>query len=318
MPSGRWPPRRRASRQARSTRPAGCWPTAEAGPLDESQRAQVDLLRGRDRVRLESGQRRAAAAARRPQAARAARPRARPRDLPGRVVRGDVRRPAGDAGGACWEVAGAPCRAAPAGRAAAPADLLLDGLARFTEGYAAARPTLREALRGLPRRGLRARTAALVVAGDRRRALELWDDERAYRCHARSVELARDDRRARVSCRSHSARARHVLVFGGRASPRPALGRRERAVSEATGTSIRAVRRVAARGAAGQEAETRALIAVDHREARPPRGEGIGVDISAVGARGPVQRPRPLRRAIAAAALAPASIDRARRRELGA
>ena len=44
--SARWPPRRRASRPARSTRRSRCWPRREAEALDEFQSARADLLRG--------------------------------------------------------------------------------------------------------------------------------------------------------------------------------------------------------------------------------------------------------------------------------
>ena len=54
---------------------------AESGPLDDLQRARVGLLRARDRVRLAPGQRRSAALAEGRQAARAAGPAARSRDV---------------------------------------------------------------------------------------------------------------------------------------------------------------------------------------------------------------------------------------------
>ena len=44
-PTARWPPPRPACEAGAFDAAAGCWPTAEAGPLDELQRARVDLLR---------------------------------------------------------------------------------------------------------------------------------------------------------------------------------------------------------------------------------------------------------------------------------
>ena len=73
----------------------GLLATAQAGPLDELQRARVDLLRAQIAFAVEPRPRRAAAAARGRQAARAARRHARARDLPGRVVGRDHRRPPG-------------------------------------------------------------------------------------------------------------------------------------------------------------------------------------------------------------------------------
>ena len=101
--------------------------SAQAGPLDPLQRAQVELLRARDRVHVEPRQRRSRAAAERRPAARAARRAARARDLPGRLMAaqfaGRLRRRR-RARGRRRPPATAP--AAPSPRAP---DLLLDGLA---------------------------------------------------------------------------------------------------------------------------------------------------------------------------------------------
>ena len=63
----------------------GLLATAQAGPLDELQRARVGAPARADRLHRETRPRRPAAAARGRQAARAARRRACPRDVPGRV-----------------------------------------------------------------------------------------------------------------------------------------------------------------------------------------------------------------------------------------
>ena len=101
----------------------GLLATAEAGPLDELQRARVDLLRAQIAFAVEPRQRRSPAAAQGRQAARAARREAGARDLSGRVGRGDVRRPSGQrrrcAGGGRGRARGAPVVAAPA-RARSP------------------------------------------------------------------------------------------------------------------------------------------------------------------------------------------------------
>ena len=91
-PSARSPPPSAVCRPARSTRRCGLLATAEAGPLDELQRARVDLLRGQIAFASSIGGDGADAAAEGRQAARAARRRARARDLSGRLGGGVVRR----------------------------------------------------------------------------------------------------------------------------------------------------------------------------------------------------------------------------------
>ena len=140
---------------------------AQAGPLDELDRARAQLLRaqiafaatrGRDAppLLLDGGQ-----------AAGAARRDARARDLPRRVRRGAVRRPP-RARRRCAR--GRRRRSSPpTGRRPPPpraCDLLLDGLARaHAEGYAAGAPTLQARAARLPRRAaVRGGRAALAVA----------------------------------------------------------------------------------------------------------------------------------------------------------
>ena len=72
-PSARSPRRRPSTRPARSTRRSRLVAIAESGPLDELQRAQVELLRGQIAFAVEPRQRRSTAAAQGRQAARAAR-----------------------------------------------------------------------------------------------------------------------------------------------------------------------------------------------------------------------------------------------------
>jgi DNA-binding CsgD family transcriptional regulator len=90
--------------------------------------------------------------------------------------------------------------AAQAGRAAPPApwppravDLLLDGLvARFTDGYAAAAPMLKRALKAARREDARDAGDVLSTWVTCRAAMELWDDETLQVLAARETERARD------------------------------------------------------------------------------------------------------------------------------
>ena len=135
-------PGRRVRRGARR-----CWPRRRPAPLDELQRARADLLRGQ--IAFASG-RGSDAPPLLLQAAKRLEPLdptlARETYLDA-LVRGDVRRPARRT---APSLRGLPRRpgAPAAARAAAPLDLLLDGLALLiTDGHAAAAPTLQQALR---------------------------------------------------------------------------------------------------------------------------------------------------------------------------
>ena len=162
--------------------------TAEAGPLGELQRAEVDMIRaqiaystnrGRDAPTL---------------LLRAAR-RLEPLDL--RLARQTYldAELAGDfagrlAPGSLREAAEAARRVPPAAGPRTAADDLLDGLAiAVTDGYAAAVPTLEQAVRGFP----------AAAAGEQLRwlwpaahvAMALWDDESYEVLSARHIEIGR-------------------------------------------------------------------------------------------------------------------------------
>ena len=147
---------------------------AEAGPLDELQRARAELLRAQVRVRRRPRPRRPAPVARGRQATRAARRQALARDLPGRVLRGALRGPprAGRRrAGGCRGRLAANWGAADADSPRA-CDLLLDGVAVLTtQGYAARRAGPEARARGIPRRAdVGGGRAALALARVPRRA----------------------------------------------------------------------------------------------------------------------------------------------------
>ena len=127
----------------------GLLATAEAGPLDEFQRARVGSAARPRRVRLGPRQRCSAVAAEGREAARAVRPGARARDLPDRLGRGVSRRAARRSGRPPGDLPRRP-GAPPAPGAPRPLDLLLEGLALLTtDGHAAATPTLQRAATAL-------------------------------------------------------------------------------------------------------------------------------------------------------------------------
>jgi DNA-binding CsgD family transcriptional regulator len=149
---------------------------AEDGPLDELQRARTDLLRAQLACASCPGEQAAPlllAAARRiepldPESARGTYLEA----VSAAVVAGC---PTGRAG--VVRIAAA-ARRAPAPRQPSPVDLLLDALTtRLTEGYAAAAPLSRRALRALAGRDLPAEAALGQLRLASAIAADLWDDE---------------------------------------------------------------------------------------------------------------------------------------------
>ena len=122
--------------------------TAEAGPLDDLQRARVEPAPRAGRVRRWRGRRSPGAAAEGGPAARAARWRARPPDLPGRVDRRSRSLAGSRKTATCAKCPGPPGPPLRPRTPPAPHDLLLDGLAVLvTDGRAAAAPMLRRAAR---------------------------------------------------------------------------------------------------------------------------------------------------------------------------
>ena len=169
--------------------------SAQAGPLDELQRAQADLLRAQIAFTSEPRQRRAAAPARRRQAARAARRDARARDLPGGADGGAVRRAASPA--APRRRSAEAARAAPPAPAPRAPDLLLDGLASMiTEGHAAGAPLLKRALDAFRDDDIAANGGFRWLWLAEEAAIELWDHDTWRELAARELQLVREAGRA--------------------------------------------------------------------------------------------------------------------------
>jgi AAA ATPase domain len=263
--------------------------TAEAGPLDEFQQVRVDLVRGH--VAFATGLGSEAP----PLLLKAAR-RLEPFDLElaretyltawiavvfaGHLAGGDVLLEL------CRAVRGLP----PPSGTPRPLDLLLDGLALLTtDGYAAATPTLQRAAKALAdmpvedvlRWGWAASAASIV-----------WDDERWRATSARQVQLLRDagalaelpiQRPALAVARSW------IGDFAGAA----ALAVEAESVAAATGSPIAPFGLLRLRALQGREAEALALIASAIDQAAG--GQEMAATQGALGGRGLVQRPRPLR-----------------------
>ena len=208
---------------------------AQAGPLDELQRARGDLLRAQIAFASSHG-----------------------RDAPPLMLRAakqfealDVRLAretyleaftaalfVGRLSPAVGEVARA-ARMAPAPPAPARApDLLLDGLALLvTEGYAAGTPALRRALLAFRSQDISAEQGLswLWLAG--RAAMAVWDDETWHILASRHVKLARD---AGALSELHLAVRSRILLHAhaGELEEGAALIAEAQAVADATGSQL--------------------------------------------------------------------------------
>jgi DNA-binding CsgD family transcriptional regulator len=252
----------------------GLLAAAQAGPLDELQRARVDLLRGQIAFAVNRGRDA-------PPLLLAAAKRLEPLDV------GLARETYLDAlwaamfvgdladGGGLPEVARAARGAPPASQPARAADLLLDGLALLnTDGYAAATPTLRRALgafRGTDitrEEGLRWLWLACRAAGD------LWDDESWHVLATRQVEFARDAGALTVLPVALNSRIYMHLNAGELAAAASLIAEAE-AVTEATGSHLAPYGALLLAVWQGREPDATALNETTMNEV-VRRGEGLG------------------------------------------
>jgi DNA-binding CsgD family transcriptional regulator len=251
---------------------------AQAIPLDELQRARVDLLR----AEIAFASRRGSDAP--PLLLKAAR-RLEPLDLglaretyleafTAAVLAGRLSR-----GADVTEVSRA-VRLAPAPSAPPRApDLLLDGLALLvTDGRAAGTPLLKRSLSAF--RGQDVTTEEglrwLWLAG--RVADDLWDDESWEVLCTRNVALARQAGALAVLPIALRSRI-FVHVFAGELDQGAALMQEVRAVTDVTGTQLAAYGAVALAAWRGREAEADELITATIDDVTS-RGEGMGLSIS--------------------------------------
>ncbi len=246
---------------------------AQAGPLDELQRARVELLRAR--VAFASTHGRDAA----PLMLAAAR-RFEPLDV--RLARDTYLEAftaasfVGRLSPAVDEVARAVRTAPPASPPVRAADLLLDGLAVLvTEGYRAGAPALRRALvafrgqDGPTEEGL----GSLWVAG--RVAMALWDDEAWHVLADRHVRIARDA--GALSELPLAVRSRILLhTHAGELDDGAALIAEAQAIADATGTRLGSYGALGVAAWRGREDEATELVRATMDGVRS-RGEGRGV-----------------------------------------
>jgi DNA-binding CsgD family transcriptional regulator len=157
------------------------------------------------------------------------------------------------------------------------ADLLLDALVALTDDYDTSIPLSRAALQKLaggeisPRERLRWLWQGCVVA------LEVWDDKSAYLLSHHNVRIARETGTLSELALALSART-PILVLCGELSAAASAVAETRSVEEGTGISSAPYGALILAAWRGDAREERALIEATIREAGS-RGEGIGLAI---------------------------------------
>jgi DNA-binding CsgD family transcriptional regulator len=252
--------------------------TAELGPLDELQRARLERLRAQIVFALRRGSDAPPLlldAAKRLIPLDAGLARETYLDALGAAIF------AGRLGGGrgIRETAEAARAAPPAPQPPRAIDLLLDGLVtRFTDGYAAGVPSLRQALRALCRQDggtgddLRWLWLACRVAAD------VWDDETWHELAGRQVQLAREAGALTVLAVAVTYRA-GVHVHAGEFAAASALNDEADAITQATGSAPLRYTSPVLAAWRGQEARTAELIESGVRDATA-RGEGRAITIA--------------------------------------
>ena len=273
---------RRALAAAQASHQAGAFDAglrlvalAESGPLNELQRAQVDLLRGQIAFALSPGRDAP------PLLLKAAK-RLEPLDerlaretyleaLSAVLFTGRLASP-----GSVLETARAVRAAPPASQPPRASDLLLDGLALLiTEGYATGTPTLKSAVNAFRKDDMSAGEGHRWLWLAAHVAASLWDDEALDVLSARFVQLARDTGALSVLPLALTTRSgMHVLA--GDFAMASSLAAEVAAVNEATGASLAPYAALTLAAFQGREAKAAQLIEADTREL-VRRGEGQGL-----------------------------------------
>ncbi len=252
--------------------------TAEPGPLDEFQRALVDLLRGQIAFASSHGSDAP------PLLLMAAR-QFEPLDV--RLARETYLEALSAAlfagrlavGGGVREVAAA-ARAAPLPpRPARAADLLLDGLALvITEGYPAGVPMLRQAVSSFRSADVSGEEELRWIWQACHGAALLWDYGSWDLLSARRVELARAAGALTALPIAFNTRA-GVHLFAGEFDVAASLVAQVESVTEATGSSIAPYAALGLAACRGQEVKALELIEAATKDAQR-RGEGGGLSFA--------------------------------------
>jgi DNA-binding CsgD family transcriptional regulator len=249
---------------------------AEAGPLNELQRALADLVRAQ--LAMFGASRGSDASPLLLKAAKRLEPidvglaRATYLDA---LVAADFASRLASPGGSLPEVARAAAAAPPPPHPPRAPDLLLDGLAAaFYEGYAAGVPILRRALQAfgsdMPA-GPELRWLSMAVGA----AFHIWDDEGFDMLSDRYVQRAREVGALSELPLALFARL-YALLFAGELTAAASAAEEMRAALEATGTNLAPYGALGLAAFRGREAEASTLVEATLRDA-PRRGEGLAI-----------------------------------------
>src|SRR6516165_2855657 len=159
----------------------------------------------------------------------------------------------------------------------APGDLLLDAFVALTDDYVTAVPPGRNALTRLRRDPDSARENLRWLWQGCVLALELWDDQSAYDLSGHHLQMARQAGVISELPLAFGSRT-PVLVFCGELAAAASLVEESRSVQEAAGITEAPYGALVLTAWRGQAREGRELIDVTMREASS-RGEGVGVAI---------------------------------------
>jgi DNA-binding CsgD family transcriptional regulator len=251
---------------------------AQAGPLDELQRARVDLLRAQIAFAVNRG-------SDAPPLLLSAARRLEPLDV--RLARDTYREAFSAAqfagrltsGGGVLEAAEAARAAPPSSQPPRGPDLLLDGLALIvTEGYPAGTPRLKQALSAFRSTDISREEEIRWLWLACTTAADLWDDETWHVLATRHVQLARDAGALTVLPLALSSRV-YVHLFAGELVAAASLVEELEEVTQVTGSHLAPYGALGVAAWRGHEAETGELIEATIKEV-VPRGEGIGLTVT--------------------------------------
>jgi DNA-binding CsgD family transcriptional regulator len=160
-----------------------------------------------------------------------------------------------------------------------PPDLLLLGLAvRFTQGYAAGAPILKEALLAFRRETVLPPHEARWLWFAGWVALNVWDDETWTELSIRQLELVRGAG-ALTALPFVLTICTSVYAFFGELTTAASLAEETRAVTEATGIAAASYGELSLAALRGREAEFSELVRTSVGEAQG-RGEGLALGVS--------------------------------------
>jgi DNA-binding CsgD family transcriptional regulator/tetratricopeptide (TPR) repeat protein len=255
----------------------GLLATAEAGPLNELECAQVDLLRAQIAFAVHRG-------SDVPPLLLAAAKQLEPLDI------GLARETYLDAlwaalfvgrlasGAGLVDVAEAARAAPPSLQPPGAADLLLDGMALLiSESYAAGTPVLRRALSTFRSERISRDEEIRWLHVACRAAVDLWDDEAWHVLAARHVQLARDAGALNELPIALNTRI-GVHLNAGELAAAASLIEEAETVTEATGSHVAPYGALGLAAWKGREAEAIELFEASVKEV-VPRGEGVGLTV---------------------------------------